>query len=91
MSVKRVERRDGPRYIVEWKDDLRRGHNKTFRRKGDADAFDAKIKLSKRTGEFASFDAGKEPLRDFCEEWVRLYAEPHLAKATREGYRRSPL
>jgi integrase len=88
MSVKRVDRRDGPRYIVEWKDELRRGHNKTFRRKADADAFDAKIKLTKRTGEFASFDAGKQRLRDFHEEWLRLYAEPHLSKKTLREYRR---
>ena len=88
MSVKRVERQDDPRYIVWWKDERRRSRNKTFRRKADADAYNAKIKVAKRTGEFASFDAGKEPLRDFCEEWLRLYAEPHLAKTTLAGYRR---
>jgi hypothetical protein len=43
VSVKKVERQDGPRYVVWWKDDLRRTRNKTFRLKGDADAFDAKI------------------------------------------------
>jgi len=88
MSVKKVERNDGPRYIVWWKDDLRRTRNKTFRRKADADAFDAKVKLAKRTGEFADFDAGKEPLRNFCKEWLELYAEPHLAKKTLSEYRR---
>ena len=88
MSVSRVVRRDGPRYIVWWKDELRRTRNKTFRRKADADAYDAKVKLAKRTGEFASFDAGKEPLRDFCDEWLRLYAHPHLARKTLKEYGR---
>ena len=50
MSVKKIERLDGPRYIVWWKNERRETRNKTFRRKADADAFDAKIKLAKRSG-----------------------------------------
>ena len=88
MSVEKVERRDGPRYIVWWKDDLRRTKNKTFRRKADADAFDSKTKLAKRSGDLQSLDAGKETLREFHAEWVRHYAEPYLATKTRIEYDR---
>jgi integrase len=67
---------------------MRRSRNKTFTRMADANAYDAKIKLAKRKGEFAGFDAGKQSLRDFCDEWLRLYAEPNLAKTTLRAYRR---
>jgi integrase len=88
VSVKRVERADGPRYIVWWKNDLRQTQNKTFRRKADADAFDAKIKLAKRSGDLEVIDAGKETLNQFHQEWRRLYAEHHLATKTLVEYDR---
>ena len=67
---------------------LRRSRNKTFRRKADADAYDAKIKLDKRAGELRNLDAGKQTLREFHAEWKRLYAEPQLAKKTLLEYER---
>jgi integrase len=88
VSVEKVQRRDGPRYVVWWKDELRRSRNKTFRRKADADAYDAKIKLDKRAGDLGNLDAGKRTLREFHGEWKRLYAEPRLAKKTLVEYER---
>ena len=88
MSVTKVERRDGPRYIVWWKDDQRRTKNRSFRKKAGADAFDAKIKLAKRTDDFSDFDRGRQSLREFTNEWWRLYAEPYLAQKTLSEYKR---
>jgi Phage integrase, N-terminal SAM-like domain len=48
----------------------------------------AQIKLSKRRGDLASLDAGKEPLVEFAAEWWELYAKTHLAEATLRHYAR---
>ena len=86
VSVERVERKDGTVvWRVRWRQG-RRNRSKVLGRKRDADAFDAELVRRKRTGELAQFDAGKEPLADFGEEWWRLYAEPNLAKSTLQVY-----
>jgi hypothetical protein len=68
MSIEKRKRKKGYVYVVWWKDEARRSHNKTFDLKRDAQAFEAKIKLAKRQGELADLDAGKEPLVEFVEE-----------------------
>lgn len=88
MSVEKVQRKDGPRYVVWWKDELRRTRNRTFRRKADAETFDAKIKLAKRTGDLAQLDAGKETLAEFFQEWNRLYGKRSLSVKTLGEYTR---
>jgi integrase len=59
----------------------------TFDRKSDAEAFEAKVKLLKRSDELGDLDAGKEPLEEFVAEWWLLYAERHLKPKTRKQYR----
>jgi hypothetical protein len=70
MSIEKRNRAKGHVWVVWWKDDLRRSRNKTFDRKADADAFEAKVKLLKRSGELDDLDAGKEPLDDFRARMV---------------------
>lgn len=88
MSIKKVKRRKGNAYIVWWKDENRRTRNKTFDLKRDADAFDAKIKLAKRSGDLDQLDAGKERLDEFVAEWWEVYAQRRLDKATLRHYSR---
>ena len=86
MSIERVERRDGS---VVWRVRWRQGsrnRSKVVGRKRDAEAFDAELRRRKRTGELAQLDAGKEPLREFGEEWWSLHAQPNLARSTLELY-----
>ncbi|MSX03272.1 MAG: tyrosine-type recombinase/integrase [Actinobacteria bacterium] len=88
MSVSRVVRRDGHRYLVWWKDERGRTRNKTFRRKADADAFDSKIKLAKSAGDLAEITAGRETLAEFVSEWRTLYARQNLTPKTLLDYER---
>ena len=69
-----------------WRDDTGQQRSRTFSLKRDADAWEAKIKLAKRQGELAALDAGRQTLAEFSADWWRLYADPHLATATRRGY-----
>lgn len=87
MSVHRVSRKDGFRYRVRWRDERAALRSRTFTRKADADAFDAKVKLAKRQGELAELDAGRMKLAQFLDdEWWPKYAEPELAGKTRAYY-----
>lgn len=80
VRVKRSTKRDVWR--VRWRDESRRMYSKTFDRKADAEAFEAKVKLAKRRGDLADLDAGKETLERFIAEWWKLYAEPRLSPKT---------
>ena len=82
MAVVRVTRKKGFAYRVRWKNEAGRWYSKTSARKSDADAYDAKVRLSKRKGDLDDLDAGKQRLRDFVAEWWRLDAEPRLAPKT---------
>lgn len=86
MSVHKLKRQSGPVYKAVWRDDAGRQRSKTFSLKRDADAWDAKAKLSKRQGELASLDAGKQTLASFTAEWWELHAVPNLAPKTLELY-----
>jgi hypothetical protein len=86
VSIERVERKDGS---VVWRVRWRQGsrnRSKVLGRKRDAEAFDAELRRRKRTGELAQLDAGREPLREFGEEWWSLHAQPNLARSTLELY-----
>jgi integrase len=85
VSIEKRQRKSGVRYIVWWRDGAR-VRNKTFTRKADAEAWEAKVKLAKRAGDLDSLDAGRRTLSDFIDEWWRLAAEPRLEKATLEHY-----
>lgn len=52
----------------------------------DALAFEARVKLLKRTGELAALDQGRETLADFAEYWWQVHAGPNLAPKTLEVY-----
>jgi integrase len=88
VSLERVERkRSRPVWRVRWYDDRGQRKAKTFPRKEDAEAYEAKVKLAKRKGELEDLDAGRQSLEDFAEEWFRNYADPRLAATTLEHYR----
>jgi hypothetical protein len=87
MSIRRRQRKSGPVYRVQWRDEQGHQRSKTFSKKRDAEAFEAKIKLAKRQGELAALDAGRQTLKAFTDEWWELHAEAALAPKTRELYR----
>ena len=85
MAIVKVERKTKDSvYRVRWKDEAGKWHSRTFDRKRDAEAWEAKVVLAKRRGDL---DAGQQRLEDFVEEWWQLEAEPRLAPKTRELYR----
>jgi integrase len=88
MAIQRRQRKDGPVYRVLWRDERRALRSRTFSRKRDAEAWEAKVKLAKRQGELAALDAGQQTLKAFIDEWWRLYAEPNLAPKTLDLYAR---
>jgi integrase len=88
MAIQKRKRKKGVVYRVLWRDESGRLRSRSFSRFNDAQSWDAKIKLAKRQGELAQLDAGRQTLRDFADDWWRLYAEPHLAEATRRGYQK---
>jgi hypothetical protein len=53
-----------------------------FSRSWDAEVWEARVKLSKRQGELAALDSGRQLLRDFVSDWRTLHREPHLAPKT---------
>ncbi|MEA2394167.1 MAG: hypothetical protein QOJ82_2058 [Solirubrobacteraceae bacterium] len=76
MSIERVERKDrSVVWRVRWRQ-AGQNRSKVLGRKRDAEAFDAKLRRKRRTGELAVLDAGKETLAEFGEEWWKSYAEP---------------
>ena len=87
MSIERRQRKDGPVYRVAWRDGQGRQKSKTFTRRRDAEAFEAKVRLAKRQGELASLDAGRQPFRAFSEEWWDTHAQTTLTPKTRELYK----
>jgi integrase len=86
MSVHRRQRASGAVYRVAWRDEAGRQRSRTFTRKKDADAWDAKVKLAKRQGEVAQLDAGRQTLRSFVQDWRQPYAADHLTAKTRAQY-----
>ena len=82
-------RRDGTTYAVwrvRWRDETGSERSKTFDRVGDARAFEAKLRLLKRTGALGDLDAGQETLAEFVEEWWQVYAGPNLERSTLRAY-----
>src|SRR5437870_12164782 len=65
-------RRDGTTYAVwrvRWHEADGAERNRTFDRRADAVAFEAKVRLAKRAGDLPSLDAGRQTLAEFAEEW----------------------
>src|SRR5215208_4389884 len=82
-------RRDGTTYAVwrvRWYDETGAERSKTFDRVGDGRAFEAKLRLLKRTGALGDIDAGQETLAEFVEEWWQVYAGPNLERSTLRAY-----
>jgi integrase len=86
MSVHRRKTKSAVTWRVQWRDEANRQRSRSFSRKADADAWDAKVKLAKRQGELAILDAGRKQLAELIEEWWRLYATPNLAPKTLRIY-----
>ncbi len=72
-------------WSTRWRDGDR-NRARDFVRKRDAEAFDADLRRRRRLGELGLLDAGRETLADFAQEWWRVYAEPNLARKTRQVY-----
>jgi hypothetical protein len=82
-------RRDGTVYAVwrgRWRDEQGVERSKTFDRAADARAWEAKIRMMKRSGALAELDAGTETLAEFVEEWWLVYAGPNLERSTLRTY-----
>jgi integrase len=76
-------------YRVRWHDASGAERNKTLPRgstRRDAEAFERRVYMLKRTGELDVLDRGRETLAEFVEEWWELYASANLAPATRVRY-----
>lgn len=88
MSVEKLTRKNGSTsWKVRWRDPATGANRgKTFDRKRDADAWDAKVRDLKRLGEVGLYEAGRETLSSFGQEWLRLYVIPKLAPKTTRGY-----
>lgn len=86
MAVRRREGKRGVTWQVLWRDERGKQTSRSFSRKEDADAYEAKVRLAKRQGELAQLDKGKQPLRDFVPRWQKLYAQPQLADRTIKHY-----
>ncbi|MBA2581318.1 MAG: tyrosine-type recombinase/integrase [Thermoleophilaceae bacterium] len=86
MSVHRAE----GGWEVRWREGGRgsRQHAQTFKRKGDADLFDAAIKRRKALGELALMEAGNRTVEELAVEWWEKYAKPNLARNTLGNYAR---
>jgi hypothetical protein len=85
VSIRRLERKDGTRWEVRYRDG-RRNRGRAFDRKKDAVAFESEDKRRKRLGALAELDAGEERLADFAQQWWRLHAKPNLAPSTLKSY-----
>ncbi len=93
MIEKRQRRgRDGRTYSVyrvRWHDGNGAERNKTLPRgstRRDAEAFERRVYMLKRTGELDVLDRGRETLAEFVDEWWELYASANLARATLVRY-----
>ena len=78
-------------YRVRWHDAGGAERNKTLPRGStlrDAEAFERRVYMLKRTGELDVLDRGRETLAEFAEEWWELYARANLARATLVRYDR---
>jgi integrase len=75
-------------YQVRYRDAAGKQRSQTFRRKADADAYDANITRLKRLGTLAALDAGTETLAEYMASvWLPTYG-PALAEQTRRDYAR---
>jgi excisionase family DNA binding protein len=82
VSIHTLKRKRGNVYKVVWRDELLQQRSRTFSLKRDAEVWEARVKLSKRQGELAALDSGRQLLRDFASDWRALHGESHLAPKT---------
>lgn len=73
-------------YRVRWYDEAGTERSRTFPRRRDAEAFEAKVVLAKRRGDLVELDAGKRPLIELVEEWWEVEAGSRLALNTLKTY-----
>ena len=85
MAIQRRKREKGFAWRVQWYEGKRR-RSRTFERKQDAVAFEARVRLAQRRGELLELDAGRQTLEAFEREWRERYAEPNLERNTRLSY-----
>jgi hypothetical protein len=51
------------------------------------EGLEAKVRLAKRQDELAALDAGRQPFREFSDEWWARHAATTLTPKTRELYK----
>ncbi len=76
-SIDKIQRTDGPRYVVRWRDDVGTPRKKTFRRKADAERFEAETEHRLHSGTYIDAAAGRQTFADYAEQW--RIAQPHRA------------
>ncbi|HEX8745194.1 MAG TPA: site-specific integrase [Thermoleophilaceae bacterium] len=84
MSVQKVT----GGYEVRWYEGGRgsRRRSRAFRRRRDAELFDAEITRRKALGELSFLDAANTTMAELVDDWWKLYAKPNLALNTLNGY-----
>ena len=83
MSITRL---DSGKYQVRYRD----GHRhkaKSFDRKSDANAFDARVRLEKQTRGMVTVEQGKTTLAVHTHRWWETHAKPNLTDGTRTQYK----
>ena len=74
-------RKETGKYEVRWRDGGRK-RSKSFTRKTDASAWEARIERARQTDWLVDLYRGKETLREFKERWWSDYVVPNLAAKT---------
>ena len=84
MSVHAVQRRGGRSWKVCWREG---GHqrSKTFRRKSDAQEFDARMTVAKQRGSMGPA-ASDMTIAELAEQWMRMHVVPNLRLSTAKTY-----
>jgi integrase len=86
MSIEKRMNSDGiVSYSVRYRLDGR-NRRRSFARKKDAAAFEAKVRIAARQGELTTLDAGRMTLGEFAEQWWEKYVKAKLATATVHSY-----
>jgi integrase len=83
VRVPRARTRD--KWKVRWRDGDKQ-RSKTFDRKEDAEAYQAKITLAKRRDDLADLDAGRDRFDSFTQRWWQIYGDVQLSAKTRKMY-----
>lgn len=87
MSIDRHSSTSGPRFVVPWRDE-EGGHKKTFRRKMDAENFEARISTQRRDGTYIPPSRAEMSFHEWAEDhWWPSVVSSGLREKTIASYR----